>query len=514
MDWTAGYASDVQYTAGYYADQSPGHLNFLCVVRGYEPIPIDDGFNWLELGCGRGVTASVLASLYPQGRFYAVDFNPAHVAEAATRTAEAGLDNLQVLEAAFADVAGGKLDLPQFDFITLHGVYTWVNAANRQAIVDILGRYLRPGGIVYVSYNAMPGWTAALPMQRMMVDMAACFPGTSESQLQKAIGLLQSMERLGGGFFQQNPVAAARLKSLPVDNSRYLVHEFMHRHWEPLYHADVAESFAEAKLEFAGSTDLTQAFAHLFLSKEKLELLEGIPQSPVRETARDFLMGGSFRKDVFVRGLRPLRPGRRIALLRAVELARLVPLEKLQKKLKMALGEVELAASVFEVFVKQLQSGKANLGTMTDIAGEQGIAPAQIIQAACLLVAAGQLHMMWGGSVPAEKEAARRLNRIIARETEGSDDIQTFSAPNIAAGVNLGYFERLYLLVAGDAVQSGSGESYAERAAQILKERGQILQKQGQSVTTDAAVLAELESQFQSIEAERGALFRLWGLVD
>lgn len=38
--------------------------------------------------------------------------------------------------------------LPQFDFITLHGIYTWVSRENRQHIVDFIARYLKPGGIV------------------------------------------------------------------------------------------------------------------------------------------------------------------------------------------------------------------------------------------------------------------------------------------------------------------------------------------------------------------------------
>jgi hypothetical protein len=30
MDWTAGYASDIEYTAGFYREQSPAYLNFAC----------------------------------------------------------------------------------------------------------------------------------------------------------------------------------------------------------------------------------------------------------------------------------------------------------------------------------------------------------------------------------------------------------------------------------------------------------------------------------------------------
>ena len=47
--------------------------------------------------------------------------------------------------------------LPMFDYVTLHGVYSWVGTTVRADIVRFLRRYLKPGGAVYLSYNAMPG---------------------------------------------------------------------------------------------------------------------------------------------------------------------------------------------------------------------------------------------------------------------------------------------------------------------------------------------------------------------
>ena len=165
MDWTAGYASDVEYTAGFYREQSPAYLNFVCVLNGFEPVALNKSFTYFELGFGRGLTANVMAAANPQGQFYAADFNPAHVAGARQLATSAHLENLILLENSFAELADGHVKgLPQFDFITLHGIYTWVTAENREHIVNFIARYLRPGGIIYLSYNAMPGWAATLPL--------------------------------------------------------------------------------------------------------------------------------------------------------------------------------------------------------------------------------------------------------------------------------------------------------------------------------------------------------------
>jgi hypothetical protein len=58
MSWTSGYVSDVEYTAGFYPEQSPVLLNFVAVLNGYQPLPLDRPFNYLELGLGRGVTVN------------------------------------------------------------------------------------------------------------------------------------------------------------------------------------------------------------------------------------------------------------------------------------------------------------------------------------------------------------------------------------------------------------------------------------------------------------------------
>jgi len=70
MDWTAGYASDIEYTSGFYREQSPTWLNFVSLLNGIQPIDIAESFNYFELGFGRGLTAQILAAGHPQGQFY------------------------------------------------------------------------------------------------------------------------------------------------------------------------------------------------------------------------------------------------------------------------------------------------------------------------------------------------------------------------------------------------------------------------------------------------------------
>ncbi len=261
MKWNDGYVADIDYPSGFFEEQSPAYLHFACVLNGYEPVALDAPFSYCELGSGRGLTANLLAASNPQGDFYAVDFLPSHVAGARQLSRAAQLDNLTLLEDSFADLAEGRVaGLPQFDFITLHGVYTWVTADNRKHIVNFIKRYLKPGGIAYVSYNALPGWNATLPLQRLMLEHADRHPGGSGAQLDGARQFIDALRATKAGYFgAQQPRLQHRLDSLKTDNANYLAHEYMNRGWQPLYHADVARDLAAAKLDYVGSTELPMA---------------------------------------------------------------------------------------------------------------------------------------------------------------------------------------------------------------------------------------------------------------
>jgi SAM-dependent methyltransferase len=165
-DWTDGYVADVPYLSGCYREQSPFHLSLAALLGNVDaslPAP-DDDIHYLELGCGKGLNALLLAAANPGWRVTAVDFNPAHIAAARAAARSAGLSNLNLVEAAFHDVADGTL--PQADVVSMHGIWSWVSPAARADIVRVLSRSVAPGGFVHVSYNSLPAWQGALGMQR------------------------------------------------------------------------------------------------------------------------------------------------------------------------------------------------------------------------------------------------------------------------------------------------------------------------------------------------------------
>ena len=142
--WGGGYVTDSPYTIGWYRNQSPVRMAIGAIIGGVDAdIPAgDDPVTMLELGCGYGFTAMALAASNPSWKVYGVDFNPAHIAAARSWAAEAGLTNVAFIEGDFAlwEENPALRELPQMDFVTLHGIWTWIPPRPKAASSVCLGR--------------------------------------------------------------------------------------------------------------------------------------------------------------------------------------------------------------------------------------------------------------------------------------------------------------------------------------------------------------------------------------
>ncbi|MFN3461884.1 MAG: class I SAM-dependent methyltransferase, partial [Oceanibaculum sp.] len=171
--WTSGYVADLEYSRGIYREMTPGMLNLNLLMKQFQAEAFDapgKPLAYAELGCGHGLTVTMIAATCPNASVYATDFNPSHVVGARKLAEAAKLKNVHFFDHSFADFL--HEDLPLFDVVALHGVYSWISEENRSLIREFLFRKLKPGGVCYISYNALPGWAAEAPMLKLMIDLA------------------------------------------------------------------------------------------------------------------------------------------------------------------------------------------------------------------------------------------------------------------------------------------------------------------------------------------------------
>lgn len=500
------YIADVPYTAGYYGVTNPVSIRFALLARGL--VPCGDS-RVLELGYGQGLSL-VIHGAAGEGEHWGIDFNPAHAAAASEFVAEAGAD-IRTLEASFEELLA-RNDVPDFDLITLHGIYTWVSPENRAAIVEILRRHLKPGGCCYISYNCWPGWGASAPL-RHLFKLHAMTAGASRPLLQQigeAMAFAAKVEAAGARYFKLVPEAGRRLKQLAGKDRRYLAHEFLNNEWIPMPFDRVAEDLKAAKLEFACSAHLLDHVDSLNLTKEMRELLAGIEQPLLRETVRDYCINQQFRRDLFVRGLRPLDGIAFEERMLAERVVLVAAPEEVSMEVPTSVGKATLDKAIYEPVIEALADHGGRPRSLRELLADGRLAHVnfrQLAQAIVVLCGSGAVHPAQPeATVEATAPRCQAFNRAMARRARGSGEISYFASPVTGGGIVVSRVQQMFV----DTLLEDGGDpaDWARAAWSLLKRQGHRLRKDDKRLETDEENLAELTAQATAFAASRLPLLR------
>jgi SAM-dependent methyltransferase len=425
-----GYGvTDAPYTRSFVAKLAPAWLDHVAVLSGCAPPARERGFAWCELGCGQGVTPAILAATHPRGRFVGIDAMPAHIRYARGLAARAAIKNVGFFAADFADVPA--LRRQRFDYIVAHGVYSWIDPQGQAALRQFIDRHLRPGGLVYVSYNAMPGWAADLPLQRLLMEFGQAAVGGSLARIDAAVGVARAMAKANAPALAGNRAMARVLSS----DRRYLAHEFLGKAWQPLYVTQVRAAMAEIRLVPLGSATLIENFDSMMLGKSTRKLLDAIADGDRRELARDFFIDRHLRCDVFTRGGTPLddRERSRRLLESTFTLAR--PPAAIDFATTTPAGRLSFDNPVSRRLVAEFAQGPRRLA---DLRGAS-IAGRDLVANALALCAAEHL-------IPVEpgRAAIDRLTQAVYRRLDGAGEVLCLPLPcGTALPVDRGLLRRL-----------------------------------------------------------------------
>ena len=404
MSWAGGYVADSPYRIAFQPSQMPAHLAMVCALAGVD-WQLRERMHVADLGCGRGYAVNVLAAANPEWTVLGLDHNPVHVAEGMQLAAQSGLGNALFQEVDFAAMTDAEMDrIPPLDVAMLHGVWTWVSDAVRAGILRLLARRLKPGGIAYVGYNALPAAGADAALQRLLRHLASGHAGPAGDAAAHAMARLRAM---APHLPLRRSAMLARLLAEPAMlEPAFVAHEFLTEHWRPVFHEDLCGHLRQAKLEFVGSGNLFEAMPSLFCGPTELALLEAMPVGPAHEMMKDLALPRSFRADVFVRGARRVAAG---AALEHIVLAATRPLPAESRAMRMGAAEMMLAQPVWQVLAEALAQGPHTLGALRRRMGTAAPTAAEL-----LILLVGNDHAMPAFRPAVVGAATSRFNRAAA----------------------------------------------------------------------------------------------------
>jgi SAM-dependent methyltransferase len=423
------YVTEVAYVRQFCGELSPTLLRAAAGLGGFQVEDRDD-FDYCELGSGLGDTTCTLAAAYPRARFVGVDFNRAHVTFAREMAHRGGLENVRFLERDFADLEGEPL--PELDFVCAHGVLAWIAPDKQRALIALAASKLKPGGVLYVSYNALPGWASVQPLRRLLTD-AAGTAGSSLDRARRAVDLARTLRDGGAQYFASNPAAGEMVATMDRVGPGYTVHEYMQEHWRPMYFADLAAEMAAAGLRFAGELPLYRNVPRLTIPAGLGAFFEAPRDRIEAEHLKDFATNNFFRADVYVKTTQPPDPAVASELLDGTRLGTLVTVDKVRRDARLAHHEIHTQGEPFDSLLAALCERPA---TLREIAGRGALAQFSIErlrEAVVDLLAGEQITPM----APASNAAhvAARYNRAVLEQPLSETHPVVLASPVAGTGI-------------------------------------------------------------------------------
>jgi len=223
----------------------------------------------LEIGCGDGEHMLAAASYLPRASFVGFDLAADAVARGTSAARATGVANVRLLHLDVRDARdmrgaglcgeGGEL----FDYVVVHGVYSWVPEAIRGDILAVMRGALAPEGIGFLSVNASPGWELRRALRMLMREVSAEVEEPAE-KVRVALVLVDELAGARGDGFVGILAAAANeyrahvAQATPPDApfSRYVFHDLLAERNDPFTVAELETRLAAAGLRIVCETPL------------------------------------------------------------------------------------------------------------------------------------------------------------------------------------------------------------------------------------------------------------------
>lgn len=509
-EWSAGYVADIGYTFGYYVELNPLRIKMAFLNAGQVFPEVGHA---CELGFGQGLSANLHAAASTV-EWHGTDFNPAQAGFAQELAAASGA-KVSLHDQSFAEFCA-RDDLPDFDSIGLHGIWSWISDENRHIIVDFVRRKLKVGGVLYISYNTQPGWASMVPVRDLLTQhnevMGARGRGIA-TRIGESLDFVTKLFETNPTFCKVNPLVMERVKKMKEQNRNYVAHEYFNRDWLPMSFADMAGWLEPAKVSFACSTHYLDHIDNINFSEPQLALMAEITDPMFKETVRDFMINQQFRRDYWVKGARTLTPLDRAELIREQRVLLVTPRADVTLKVNGGIGEATLHAEVYDPILDLLADHKPrSIGQIEQAVAERQLNFAQVMQAVFVLLGANTLHAVQDEAVVTRaRKQTDKLNLHICKKARSSNDVGFLASPVTGGALGASRVVQLFLLARGLGRKTPA--EWAKFASDTFNLQGQRVLKAGQPLETIEEQLEELTLQAVAFQDKTLPIFRAVGIV-
>lgn len=251
---------DFLYVSKAFANCSINSLIATARIYGLDPAPIK-GARVLELGSSCGGNIIPQALYYPEATFTGIDLSSVQIKHGNELIESMGLTNVTLLEKDIMDIGD---DFGTFDYIIVHGIWSWVPDSVKDKILSICNRNLSNRGIAYVSYNTYPGWKRLEQMRDIMLysEKQCKYQSLQErtaytKNVLKLIGETMNMDQRSQ---EQSGYKIDNINRVLQANDYYVGHEYLETFNDPVYVSEFIERAEHQGCVYIGDKSIEKSF--------------------------------------------------------------------------------------------------------------------------------------------------------------------------------------------------------------------------------------------------------------
>jgi tRNA1(Val) A37 N6-methylase TrmN6 len=260
------------------------------------------GCRVLELGCADGSNLVPMACALPGSRFLGIDLSRRQVTAGQEVVAALGLANIELRHLDIRDV---DESFGTFDYVIVHGIYSWVPKEVQEQILSICSERLSENGVAYMSYNTNPGWRMRGLLRDMMLYHSRKFDDPRQ-QVEQARALIQW---LGGAVRAEGSpyglLLRSELEQMQKWHNSYFRHDSLGEINEPVYFHQFIEQAEPHGLQYLAEAEFPSMLASNFAGPVD-QTLNRLGRDIIElEQYMDFVRNRLFRQTLLCRrGLR------------------------------------------------------------------------------------------------------------------------------------------------------------------------------------------------------------------
>lgn len=504
-----GYFTSLSYSAGYYSGLNPLNASLLRKLFG---LNISEASTACELGFGNGLSLCINAAT-SKTVWYGNDLIPEHVNFTKELLGKAEVAD-HLYNEDFTRFCARE-ELPDFDFIALHGVWSWINDENRSTVVDFIKRKLVPGGTLYISYNSLPGQSNLQPFRHI-------FKKYYETELTKqndaVLAISTALERVSEFLhidpraFKENTTIKDHVLNLKTREIGYLGHEYLNDSWEPMYFDRVNSDLTSAGLSFLSSSHFVDHIPAFSFNSSQFDFLSKIQNNTERQLAIDYITGRQFRREYWVKGEELSAQNVNLAdFLDDSCFVQIVSDSSIKLSIKADATSISLSQEFYKPFSACFAGSETkSFSELVSQMSKHGAGRAQVGEGVGIFLACGYLAV---AVKEVSSECQRRtllLNNFLIQLSLSNPDIKFLASTKIQGGV---YIPRLHLLFLS-VDKDKRDQSILEQTISLLERNQEVLNNDNGEILNSDDLCAEISRQYDVFALEHLPRYRKLGIIE